>query len=109
MAESKENLVGDTGFEEVPSPGPERGIGSEGWPSRGPIHAVIGLGQRRGAVTHHFMWTIEFRTKRHRQEDMPRLEAVIRREQLEAMHRLCDARGISRDGIEKLLDEGSLS
>lgn len=37
MPESKENLVGDTGFELPPSPGPDSGIGAKGRPSPGPV------------------------------------------------------------------------
>ena len=65
----------------------------------------VGLGQRRRAAAHRFIWSLEFRTEGHRREDLPRLSQLIRSEQLRALQRFCGQRGISCEGIEKLLDE----
>lgn len=84
--------------------------------ARGPAEQIadeMGLAQRRGAVALHFMWTIEFRTQGHREEDLPRLEALIRREQLQAMRRIVGYLGPDRardleltdESIRRLLDE----
>lgn len=69
----------------------------------------VGLGQRRRAAAYRFIWSLEFRTKGHRDEDLPRLNQIIRSEQLQALQRFCSQRGISTEGIEMLLDEEEIT